>query len=32
MISEETCDTEDWSSDAENSALHHMNKLHFNIY
>ncbi len=25
-------DSEDWSSDADNSALHHMNKLHFNIY
>ncbi len=23
MISEESCDTEDWSNDAENSALHH---------
>ncbi len=26
MISEGSCDTEDWSNDAENSALHHMNK------
>ncbi len=26
MISEGSCDTEDWSNDAEN--LHHMNKLH----
>ncbi len=25
-------DTEDWSNDAENTALHHRNKLHFNIY
>ncbi len=25
-------DTEDWSNDAENSALHHRNKLHFKIY
>jgi len=25
-------DTEDWSNDAENSALHHRNKLHFTIY
>ncbi len=30
MISEGSCDTEDWSNDAENSALHH--KLHFTIY
>jgi len=28
MISEGSCDTEDWSNDAENSALHHWNKLH----
>ncbi len=28
-ISEGSCDTEDWSNDAENSALHHRNKLHF---
>ncbi len=28
-----SCDTKDWSSDAENSALHHRNKLHFkNIF
>ncbi len=25
MISEGSCDTEDWSNDAENSALHHGN-------
>ncbi len=25
MISEGSCDTEDWSNDAENSALHHKN-------
>ncbi len=25
-------DTEDWSNDAENSALQHRNKLHFKIY
>ncbi len=31
MISEGSCDTEDWSNDAENSALHHRNKLHCNI-
>ncbi len=24
-----SCDTEDWSNDAENSAVHHRNKLHF---
>ncbi len=29
LISEGSCDTEDWSNDAENSALHHRNKLHF---
>ncbi len=32
MISEGSCDTEDWSNDAENSTLHHRNKLHFTIY
>ncbi len=32
MISEGTCDTEDWSNDAENSTLHHRNKLHFTKY
>ncbi len=32
MISEESSDSEDWSNDAENSALHHRNKLHFTIY
>jgi len=26
MISEESCDSEDWSNDAENSAEHHRNK------
>ncbi len=29
MISEGSCDTEYWSNDAENSALHHRNNLHF---
>ncbi len=29
MISEASCDTKDWSIDAENTALHHRNKLHF---
>ncbi len=29
VISEGSCDTEDWSNDAENSALQHRNKLHF---
>ncbi len=29
MISEVSCDTEDWSNDAENSALLHRNKLYF---
>ncbi len=28
-ISEGSCDTEDRSNYAENSALHHKNKLHF---
>ncbi len=32
MISEGSCDTEDWSNDAENSALYHINKLHFKMY
>ncbi len=32
MISEGSCDTEDWSNDAENSALHYRNNLHFKIY
>ncbi len=31
MISEGSCDTEDWSNDAENSALPHRNKLYFKI-
>ncbi len=30
MISEGSCDTDDWSNDAENSALCHKNKLHNN--
>ncbi len=32
MISEGSCDAEDWSNDAENSALLHGNKLHFKVY
>ncbi len=32
MISEGSCDTEDWSNDAENSALCHRNKLYFKVY
>ncbi len=31
MISEGSCDSEDWSNDAENSALHHRNKLYFQV-
>ncbi len=31
MISEGSWDTEDYSNDAENSALHLINKLHFTI-
>ncbi len=27
MISEGSCDTEDWSNDAENSALHYRNYI-----
>ncbi len=32
MISEGSCDTEDWSNDAENSALLDRNKLYFKVY
>ncbi len=32
MISEGSCDTEDLSNDAENTVLHHRNKLHFKMY
>ncbi len=32
MISEWSCDTEDWSNDAENTALHHRNKFNFTVY
>ncbi len=32
MISEGSRDTKDWSNDAENSALHHTNKLHIEMY
>ncbi len=32
MISEGSCDTEDWRNDAENSALHHRNKFNLKIY
>ncbi len=32
MISEGSCDTEDWSNDAEIAALQHRKKLHFKIY
>jgi len=32
LISDGSCDTEDWSNDAKNSVLHHRNKLHFKIY
>ncbi len=32
IISEGSWDTEDWSNDAENVALHHRNKWHFKIY
>ncbi len=32
MISEGSCDTKDWSNDAENSALLHSNTLYFKVY
>ncbi len=33
MISEGSCDTEDWNNDAEHVSFgHHQNKLHFKIY
>ncbi len=32
MISEGSCDTEDWSNDDKNSALRHRNKLYFKVH
>ncbi len=32
MISEGSCDTEDWSNDAENTALHHSNTFYCKVY
>ncbi len=32
MISEGSCDTEDWSNYAENSVLYHRNKLLVKMY
>ncbi len=32
MISDGSCDTEDWSNDAENSAFRHRNQLQFKTY
>jgi len=32
MISEGSCDTEDWSNDAEILLCHHRNKLHYKLY
>ncbi len=32
LTSEGSCDAEDWSNDAENSAAHHRNTLHFTIH
>ncbi len=32
IIAEGSCDTDDWSNDAENVALHHRYKLYFKIY
>ncbi len=31
IISEGSCDTEDWSNDAENVVLHRRNKFNFRI-
>ncbi len=31
MISEVSCDTEDWSNDAENLALHHRKNKFINV-
>ncbi len=31
-VSEGSHNTKDWSNDAVNSALHHMNQLHFKVY
>ncbi len=32
MNSEESCDTEDWSDDVQNSALYHRNALYFKVF
>ncbi len=32
MISDGSYDTEDWSNDAEDSAVLYRNKLHFKVY
>ncbi len=32
MISEGSCDSEDWSKDAENTAVRHRNKLHVKTF
>ncbi len=32
MISEDLSDIKEWSTDAENSALHHRNKVYFKVY
>ncbi len=32
MISERSCDTKDWSNDAENSALCHRKNIYFKMY
>ncbi len=32
MISEGSCDAEDWSNEAENTALYHRNKLYLKLY
>ncbi len=32
MISDGSCDTEDRINDAENTALHHRDKLHFKYF
>ncbi len=32
MISDESCDNEDWNNDVQNSALRHRNTLYFKVY
>ncbi len=32
FLKQQISDTEDWNNDAENSALHHWNKLHLKYF